>query len=145
MLLHQVDRNKSKMRCKCGKVLKVGSQHAGRKLKCPKCGVAVEVPEAVAAGSARKRSGAPSGDGWRDSYKEFGAQDYTTKMMPQAKRRRKKQVQPDDNREKDDDGGKKVADLDEVNSSKKVVVSMLAFAAIVVTGLVAAITRMWLL
>ena len=104
------------MRCKCGKVLKVGSQHAGRKLKCPKCGVAVEVPEAVAAGSARKRSGAPSGDGWRDSYKEFGAQDYTTAMMPQAKRPRKKKVQAED-------GEKKVAQVEEVNSSKTVMVS----------------------
>lgn len=117
-----------KMRCKCGKALKVGSQQAGRKLKCPECGTVLQVPEAAAAGGGRKRSG----DGFADSYKDYGAQDYTTQMMPQAKRPRKKKVQA-----KDDDGEKKVAQVEEVNPSKTVMVSMLAISALIVIGLAA--------
>jgi len=122
------------MRCKCGKALKVGTEHAGRKLKCPECGTVLQVPEAAAAGGGRKRSGGSSGDGFGDSYKDYGAQDYTPKMMPHAKRprKKKKKVQAED-----DDGEKKVAQVEEVNPSKTVVVSMLAFAALIVTGLAA--------
>lgn len=130
MLLHQVDRNTPKMRCKCGKALKVGSQQAGRKLKCPECGDVLQVPEAAAAGGGRKRSGASTADGFADSYMDYGAQDYTTAMMPQAKRPRKKKVQAED-------GEKKVAQVEEVNSSKTVMVSMLAIAALIVIGLAA--------
>ena len=115
-----------KMRCKCGKALKVGPQHAGRKLKCPECGIVIEVPEAVAAGGGRKRSG----DGFAHSYKDYGAKDYTTQMMPQAKRPRKKKVQVED-------GEKKVAQVEGVNPSKTVMVSMLAIAALIVIGLAA--------
>ena len=58
-------------------------------------------------------------------------------MMPQAKRPRKKKVQAED-------GEKKVAKVEEVNSSKTVMVSMLAIAALIVIGLAAAGGYMYL-
>jgi hypothetical protein len=90
------------VKCDCGRVIKTNDENAGKKAKCPECGVIVQLPDAT-----RLRKPKPKED---DEFEDLPVAEYSEDddALPSARRKRKK-VGSATNR----------GELDEESSSKK--------------------------
>lgn len=72
------------VKCECGRAIKTNDQNAGKKAKCPDCGVIVQLPDAP-----RLRKPKPSDD---DEFEDLPVAEYSEDDddLPSARRERKK-------------------------------------------------------